>query len=156
MQSALLRLMVAAVALAGYAISFTGVAHAGPPPIDIVIVHTDKGKFVFKTEVAATPQHRTRGLMFRQRLPKDHGMLFYYGEPRPVAMWMKNTRISLDMVFISADGRVTNIVKTTKPMSLDTIPSKGPVVGVLEVVAGTADRIGLKPGDKIVHPLFSK
>ena len=156
MQSALLRLMVAVVALAGLAISAAAPSQAGPPPIDMVVVHTDKGRFVFTTEVAATSQHRTRGLMFRQRLPKDHGMLFYYGEPRPVAMWMKNTRISLDMVFISADGKVTNIVKATKPMSLDTIPSKGPVAAVLEVVAGTADRIGLKPGDKIDHPLFSK
>ena len=84
----------------------------------------------------------------------DQGMLFDFGKPRPVQMWMKNTYISLDMIFIRADGTVIGIGADTVPLSEDTVGVAEPVKGVLEVVAGTAARIGLKPGDRIRHRIF--
>jgi hypothetical protein len=81
-------------------------------------------------------------------------MLFDWGEVQPISMWMRNTYVSLDMIFIAADGRVVRIAEATEPLSETTIPSGVPVAAVLEVVAGTADRIGLKPGDRVHHPMF--
>jgi uncharacterized membrane protein (UPF0127 family) len=81
-------------------------------------------------------------------------MLFDFGRTRMISMWMKNTVVSLDMVFILADGKVAKVVENTTPLSLATISSGEPARGVLEVVAGTAKRLGLRPGDRVVHPLF--
>jgi len=117
-------------------------------------VETAKGKTTFNVEVADTPQLRQRGLMFRRELPADQGMLFDFGKPRPVQMWMKNTYVPLDMIFIRADGTVIGIGADTVPLSEDTVGVAEPVKGVLEVVAGTAARIGLKPGDRIRHRIF--
>jgi uncharacterized membrane protein (UPF0127 family) len=90
--------------------------------------------------------------MFRTSLPADGGMLFLYETPQPIAMWMKNTIIPLDMIFIDDWGRVHRIEANTEPFSLDPIPSDGDVLGILEVNAGVAEKIGLKVGDKIVYP----
>jgi uncharacterized membrane protein (UPF0127 family) len=92
------------------------------------------------------------GLMFRRSLAADAGMLFLYDRAQPVAMWMKNTYIPLDMIFIGADGRVHRIAKRTEPFSTDVISSEGDVQGILEVNAGIADAIGLKPGDEVIYP----
>ena len=81
-------------------------------------------------------------------------MLFDWGRVEPVAMWMRNTYVSLDMIFIAADGRVAKVAEATEPLSDTTISSGGPVAAVLEVAAGTAQRIGLKPGDRVLHPMF--
>ncbi len=90
--------------------------------------------------------------MFRTSLPEDGGMLFLYETPQPIAMWMKNTIIPLDMIFIDSWGKVHRIETNTEPFSLDPIPSDGDVVGILEVNAGVAEKIKLKVGDKVVYP----
>lgn len=127
---------------------------AEPARLEPVIVETAAGSFTFTAEVADTPELRQRGLMFRQRLPRDRAMLFDWGRVEPVAMWMRNTLVSLDMIFIAPDGRVARVAEATEPLSDTTIPSGEPVAAVLEVVAGTAERIGLKPGDRVRHPMF--
>jgi len=121
-------------------------------PTDIVKIQTTKGEFVFKTEIAITNEQRRMGLMFRKSMAEDAAMLFSWREPQPVSMWMKNTYISLDMIFIRQNGQVANIARATTPLSLDTVSSDGLVGAVLEVIAGTADRIGLKPGDMVLLP----
>jgi uncharacterized protein len=127
---------------------------ADPARLEPVVVETAQGSFTFTAEIADTPELRQRGLMFRHQLPQDRGMLFDWGEVQPISMWMRNTYVSLDMIFIAADGRVVRIAAATEPLSETTIASGGPVAAVLEVVAGTAERIGLKPGDRVHHPMF--
>lgn len=122
--------------------------------IEPVSIATDLGATLFTCEIADTDALRERGLMFRQRLPRDHGMLFDFGQPHEVAMWMKNTYISLDMVFIRPDGTVAYVAENTVPKSLDVIGVHEPVQGVLELAAGTAKRIGLRPGDTVYHRIF--
>jgi len=108
----------------------------------------------FMVEVARTDQDRARGLMFRQQMPQDQGMLFDFERDQMVTMWMKNTYLSLDMVFIFADGRIHRIESRTEPESERTISSGVPVRAVLELNANVARRLGLRPGDRIVHPMF--
>jgi uncharacterized membrane protein (UPF0127 family) len=108
----------------------------------------------FTVEVAQKSEERSVGLMFRTQMAADRGMLFAYEQEQPVSMWMKNTFIPLDMLFIRADGRVANIAEWTTPRSLDEVPSKGPVKAVLELNGGTAARLGLKAGDVVRHPVF--
>jgi uncharacterized protein len=105
-------------------------------------------------ELALTPQQQAQGLMYRQSLAADAGMLFVYRPARPVYMWMKNTVIPLDMLFIAEDGEIVKIVERTVPFSLTTISSDERVRAVLEVNGGTADRMGIRPGDRVVHPAF--
>lgn len=126
-----------------------------PARVEPVVVETAKGRFTFATEIADTPELRERGLMFRQRMPEDRAMLFDWGGVAERSMWMRNTLISLDMVFINAKGRVVQIAERTEPLSERIIASAEPVAAVLEVVAGTAERIGLKPGDQVRHPMFA-
>ena len=97
---------------------------------------TETDALMFTVEIADTEELRSRGLMFRQRLPEDRGMLFDFGEPRPVSMWMKNTYISLDMLFIREDGTIAYIAENTVPKSLDTIGVSEPVLAVLELAGG--------------------
>ncbi len=106
-------------------------------------------------EIADTDELRTRGLMFRHFLPEDKAMLFDYQKPRPVAMWMKNTNISLDMLFIREDGTIAAIAQDTVPRSLDTISVQEPVRGVLELAAGTVKKLGLRVNDKVYHRIFN-
>ncbi len=104
--------------------------------------------------MAVTPQERSRGLMERRELAADAGMLFDYGNERFVSFWMKNTLIPLDMLFIKSDGRIARIAERTTPLSLVAVPSGEAVRAVLEVNGGTADRLGIAPGDRVVHPIF--
>ena len=117
-----------------------------------LVLKTATGDHNFTIEVATTDQERALGLMFRRSLPENSGMLFIYDPPQSATMWMKNTLIPLDMVFISAEGKVHRIESNTEPFSTTVIPSEGEVVGVLELNAGEADKIGLKRGDKVVYP----
>ena len=128
---------------------------AEPARLEPVVVETAQGRFTFTAEIADTPELRRRGLMFRHQLPQDRAMLFDWGRIEPVSMWMRNTYVSLDMIFIAPDGRVAKVAEATEPLSDTTISSGGPVAAVLEVVAGTAERIGLKPGDRVHHPMFA-
>ena len=123
---------------------------------ETVTVETSTGVTEFTAEIADTDALRAQGLMFRRSLAPDRAMLFDFGQPRLVSMWMKNTYIALDMVFIRADGTVAGVARDTKPHSLDVLGLDEPVLGVLEVAAGTAQRIGLQPGDRVRHPMFER
>jgi hypothetical protein len=98
----------------------------------------------------------TQGLMFRRSLPADAGMLFDYKQPTMAAMWMRNTLIPLDMLFIDAHGRIVNIQQRAVPQSLDLIAAAAPVRAVIELNGGTAARLGIAPGDQVLHPIFDK
>jgi uncharacterized membrane protein (UPF0127 family) len=105
--------------------------------------------------IADNDARRARGLMFVEQLADDAGMLFIYPQPQPISMWMKNTHLPLDMLFVNADGRVHRVVENTKPMSLDTISSDGTVLAVIELKAGSAARLKIRPGAQVIHPAFS-
>jgi uncharacterized membrane protein (UPF0127 family) len=122
--------------------------------VELVVIETDTGTHQFNTEVADTPTLRERGLMFRHELAGDRAMLFDWGRELVATMWMRNTYVPLDMIFIASDGRVAGIAENTVPQSLETISSGVPVAAVLEVAAGTARRIRLKPGDRVIHRIF--
>ncbi len=133
------------------------IAHAQDAPAprqDTILIESEAGAQLLSVEIADTPALRERGLMFRHRVPEDRGMLFLYEGVQPVAMWMKNTYIALDMAFLRADGTVARLVEGTVPHSLDTIESQEPVAAVLEVAAGAARKLGLKPGARIRHGFF--
>jgi uncharacterized membrane protein (UPF0127 family) len=119
-----------------------------------LVIETDKGKFPFDIELALTQPQMAQGLMFRRALAADAGMLFDYGDPQQIAMWMKNTLIPLDMVFIAKDGKVVDFHERAVPMSLDTIETKVPARAVLEVNAGTITRLDVRIGDTIHHAFF--
>lgn len=123
----------------------------------LVIAGNSDGKPVrhrFDVELAKTGEQHSYGLMFRRSLPANAGMLFDYGAPQHVLMWMRNTFIPLDMLFVAVDGRITRIVQRTVPQSLENIESKGKVRAVLEVNGGTVQRLGIKPGDRVLHGIF--
>ena len=135
---------------------------AGPPAAmagetfrwDRLAIATSTAEYSFRVEVAETPGQRSQGLQHRRRLESDAGMLFNFQIVGPVAMWMKNTYVPLDMLFIAADGKILNIARDTTPLKLTAIPSAGPVLGVLEIPAGTAAKLGIKAGDRVRHPIF--
>jgi uncharacterized membrane protein (UPF0127 family) len=113
------------------------------------------GRFEFTVELAASPAQRAQGLMFRTELEEDRGMLFDFGEPQRASMWMRNTYVPLDMLFVAADGRITQIATDTEPLTDTVIASRAPVRAVLELRAGVTEKLGIAPGDRIVHPLFA-
>ena len=115
---------------------------------------TSTGQHKFKVEVADTPEERAKGLMFRKSMPQDQGMLFDFKTDMPVMMWMKNTYLPLDMVFVSRQGVVTRVAPDAVPMSEAIISSGGPVYAVIELNAGVAKQIGLTPGDTVRHHAF--
>jgi hypothetical protein len=121
-------------------------------PLEIV---TKNGVQVFSVEMATTEQEKETGLMYRKEVPDGKGMLFDFSPPQEISMWMKNTYVSLDMIFIRADGRILRIAENTEPLSTRIISSQGLAKGVLEVVAGTAKKYGIAPGDRVGHPLFN-
>src|SRR5579871_98608 len=129
----------------------TGAHAASIQPLEIV---TRTGVQVFSVEIATTEAEKTTGLMYRKELAEGKGMLFDFSPEQEVSMWMKNTYISLDMIFIRADGRILRIAENTEPLSTRIISSRGMAKGVLEVIAGTAQKYGIAPGDRVAHPLF--
>jgi uncharacterized protein len=112
------------------------------------------GRHRFKVELAETPAQMTQGLMFRTSLAPDAGMLFDYKEPTAATMWMSNTLIPLDMLFVDAHGRIVNIHERAVPQSLDIIAAAAPVRAVIELNGGTTSRLAIEPGDQVVHPIF--
>ncbi|KAB0572026.1 DUF192 domain-containing protein [Brucella pituitosa] len=112
---------------------------------------TSNGKVSFGLEVAATDEARMRGLMWRTDFPKDRAMLFVFGEMRSVMMWMQNTPSPLDMVFLDDTGHVSAIHENAVPFSEDIISSQGPAAYVVELLAGTVKRTGIKRGDRAIH-----
>ena len=117
-------------------------------------VVTAKGRLDFNVEMAMTPQQHEQGLQFRTYMAPSAGMLFDFGKLQFVSFWMKNTPISLDMLFLDETGVVVNIAEATTPFSLTQIPGGGPVRAVMELNAGTVKRIGAKHGDKVLHEIF--
>ncbi len=124
---------------------------AGQQSLEIV---SKTGVHPFAVEIVATPEDRAKGLMYRKSLPEGQGMLFDFQTDQDVSFWMQNTYIPLDMIFIRGDGTIANIVENAEPLSTKLIPSRGPVKGVLEVIGGTARKLGIAAGDKVAHPMF--
>ena len=118
-----------------------------------VTVDDGNDEIVFTTELADTPAAQARGLMFRTELADDEAMLFPSNPPAPRSFWMKNTPISLDIIFVGTDGRITNIAANTVPYSLDGVPSDGIASAVLEIRGGLAAEIGIEPGDIVEYEL---
>ena len=146
------RWIVVAVLVALGAVAGSSARAASVQPLEIV---TRNGVQVFSVEMATTEQEKETGLMYRKELSDGKGMLFDFSPEQQVSMWMKNTYISLDMIFIRSDGRILRIAENTEPLSTRIIASGGLAKGVLEVIAGTAKKYGIEPGDRVGHPLFN-
>ena len=149
--SALKGWLVAILVIAGCAVASAPAGAASFQPLEIV---TRNGVQVFSVEMATTEEEKQTGLMYRKELADGKGMLFAFNPEQEVSMWMKNTYVSLDMIFIRADGRILRIAENTEPLSTKIISSRGPARAVLEVVAGTAQKYGIRAGDRVGHPLF--
>jgi uncharacterized membrane protein (UPF0127 family) len=166
----LLRLVQACLAAAVFAMTAVGAQRLAPQlfasasaqaaaassqaGLQSLVIVTASGRHPFRVELARTEAQREQGLMFRRSMPADRGMLFDFKTPQSVMMWMKNTYIPLDMVFMGRDGRVTHIAANAEPLSETIIPSDGPAFAVLELNGGVAQQIGLKNGDRIENALF--
>lgn len=124
-------------------------------PTDVLEIITSNGTFEFSVEIADDSKERSQGLMFREEMLPTHGMLFDFGETSQIMMWMKNTPLSLDMLFIKEDGTIARIATNTEPFSTKIISSREPVSHVLELKAGMAKQIGAKTGDRIIHSFFT-
>ncbi|WP_146620030.1 DUF192 domain-containing protein [Acuticoccus sediminis] len=120
-------------------------------PANVLVAETASGPHRFTIEIADDPVERSRGLMYREAMDQDAGMLFIFADESERAFWMKNTILPLDIIYADANGTVVSIAKDTTPFSTASIPSDGPTQYVLEVNAGVADEIGLEPGDKLIH-----
>jgi uncharacterized protein len=123
---------------------------------DTYEIVTKSGVRTFMVETARTDAERGKGLMYRRELPEGRGMIFDFRPEQEVTMWMKNTYVSLDMIFIRANGQIWRIAENTKTESEDIVSSRGNVGAVLEVVAGTAKKLGIAPGDRVAGPLFNR
>ncbi len=146
------RLWIVLTAVVAFCGVSAGARAASVQPLEIV---TKSGVQVFSIEMATTEQEKETGLMYRKELADGKGMLFDFSPEQQVSMWMKNTFISLDMIFIRADGRILRIAENTEPQSTKIIPSGGLAKGLLEVIAGTARNYGIAPADRVAHPLFN-
>jgi uncharacterized membrane protein (UPF0127 family) len=124
--------------------------------LETLEIATRSGVQRFSVEVMRTEAEREKGLMFRRFMPADRGMLFDFKSEQSVMMWMKNTYIPLDMVFIRRDGTVSHVAENAEPLSERIIPSDGPAYAVLEINAGLARQLGIAPGDKVRHSLFNR
>jgi uncharacterized membrane protein (UPF0127 family) len=119
-----------------------------------LVVVTAVREITFEVELALNDAERSRGLMYREKLGPYDGMLFDFYQDAPVSFWMKNTLIPLDMVFIASDGTIKHVHANAVPLSTEAIPSQFPVRAVLEINGGSARLLGIKPGDKVKHPIF--
>ena len=144
--------LAVALLLSGFCVSLAQADSRNPvrarTPLEIVAADSVHR---FAVELARTPDERAMGLMYRTRLADDAGMLFLFPRPVMASFWMHNTLISLDMLFISADGRIVNIVAEAEPLTLDSRRSAAPVVAVLELAGGRAAALGIMPGDRVRH-----
>jgi uncharacterized protein len=149
------------VRLIGFALAVLATALVAAPAdfakaaeLQTVEIASKTGVHAFQVEMAVTPEEKEHGLMFRRELPEGQGMLFDFQFDQNVAFWMKNTYIPLDMLFIRADGRILRIAENTEPLSERNIPSGGPVRAVLEVIGGTAKKLGIAAGDRVGGSIF--
>lgn len=148
------------LALAGAACAQPGAdttsgASVGPEaPTEVLTIETANGPVRLNVEIADDDNEREHGLMYRQSLPDDRGMLFDFPQPERASFWMHNTPLSLDIIFIGVDGRILNIAEHTTPYSEAQIPSAGLTRGVLEIRAGRAAALDIRPGDRVRHRIF--
>lgn len=127
---------------------------AWPAARQTLEIASKSGVHVFSVELAENDAERAKGLMYRKELPEGQGMLFDFHRDQEVSFWMQNTYIPLDMIFIRGDGRILRIEENAEPLSTRLIPSRGPVRAVLEVIGGTARKMGIAPGDRVASPIF--
>ncbi|MFN3816044.1 DUF192 domain-containing protein [Brevundimonas sp.] len=147
-------------AVVALALSATACAQAVPRdeagnPLEALTVVTDSGEHAFWVEIADTDEKRARGLMFREPLADDRGMLFQFPDMAERNFYMANTPSSLDIIYVDDQGRIVSIARHTTPFSPALIPSYGAAKGVLEVRAGRTEEIGAEPGDVVRHPFFN-
>jgi hypothetical protein len=149
-------LLALIVAILAALLAFGAVDAAGSVTFEEtpLFIEATSGRFEFQVELAVSPEQRSQGLMFREDLDEDRGMLFDFGRSQRASMWMRNTYVPLDMLFIDAAGRITQIAANTQPLSDAAIASREPVRAVLELRAGVTARLGIEPGDRVIHPLF--
>jgi uncharacterized membrane protein (UPF0127 family) len=145
-----------AALIADRAFAQAGVDQPQPrlPTERLVIVKRDGTRLDFTVEMALTPDQQMVGLMFRREVKADEGMIFDWGAPRESSMWMRNTLAPLDMVFIAADGRIHRIAERTVPLSLTPVESRGPVRATLELQGGITEKLDIRVGDRVLHPMF--
>ena len=139
-----------------------GAAHCAAPaaeadlPRSALEIRSGGGRQWFNIRIADTSARQERGLMFVKKLPADQGMLFPNRKPQPVAMWMKNTLIPLDMLFIDSRGRIVCLIASARPESLEILSCDKPVKAVLEIAGGEAARRAIRVGDRVVHSTFRR
>ena len=138
------------------AAAFVSPAPAESGALEPLTIETGAGVHAIEVEVARTAAERGVGLMHRTALAPDRGMLFDFGAARQVTMWMKNTLIPLDMLFADEDGRIVTIAAWTTPLSEKRIRSGQPVRYVLEMIGGSAERLGVAVGDRLRHALIGQ
>jgi uncharacterized protein len=147
-------LLLLAAAIAASLFAFSGGAQLQSFGTSELTIVSTTGPHRFTVEVAQTPEQMEQGLMFRRTMPPDAGMLFIYNTPTVATMWMRNTLIPLDMLFVDGQGRIVNIHQRAVPQTLDVIAAGAPVRAVIELNGGTAARLGIAPGDRVQHPIF--
>lgn len=147
-------LCVIALVLALHTMTLASGTLGDLPLEQAAVVGADGEQHLFEIRLADTPEARTRGLMYVTALEPRHGMLFDFGETRQVGMWMKNTPLSLDMLFIDAAGVIRRVAAEARPFSTEIIRSGVPVRAVLEIRGGLAAELGIEPGDRVVHRIF--
>jgi uncharacterized protein len=147
-------LLLLAGAIAGSLFTFSARAQLQRFETSALTIVSATGPHRFTVEVAETPAQMEQGLMFRKTMAPDAGMLFDYKTPTLATMWMRNTLIPLDMLFVDSQGRIVNIQERAVPQSLDVISAAAPVRAVIELNGGTAARLGIGPGDRVQHPIF--
>lgn len=149
-------LSVLGALVSGPALAQPGVDRPQPklPMERLVILGREGRRHEFNVEMALTPDQQMVGLMFRNEVPANEGMLFDWGAPRESSMWMRNTLVPLDMLFIAADGRIHRIAERTTPHSLAPIDSRGPVRATLELRGGIAEQLDIRVGDRALHRIF--
>lgn len=145
---------VIALVLALHTMTIASGIPASMPAEPVEIVTADGERHAFSVFVADTDEARSRGLMFVTRLEPDQGMLFDFESPQHVHMWMKNTPLSLDMLFITGNGEIARIEARTRPFSTEVIASGSEVRAVLEINGGLSSKLGIAAGDRVVHRLF--
>ena len=149
-----IRLSIIAIVLILWGLSFGAEAMVQFDVDHLTLVDHDGHRHEMTVEVASTPDQLTQGLMFRRQMAADAGMIFDFHELKAVSMWMKNTFIPLDMIFVDDQGRITGVVERAVPQSLDIISSPGKARAVIEVNGGATQSMGIKAGDHVLFPWF--
>ncbi|MGB7205609.1 MAG: DUF192 domain-containing protein [Anderseniella sp.] len=155
-----MRAIVLALSCLALIAAFTVIVRASDDivrlPVEEVIVTTETGDITFSTELATDEASRSRGLMFRRELAEKDAMLFYWQTPQVASMWMRNTYIPLDMLFVQADGTILHIATDTVPHSLEVVSADRLVSAVMEINAGLTKRFNIKPGSRLIHRFFNR